>query len=54
MLRKAEKRKLEGQKGTMFHVGGREMNVESIQRKAKRAKTQDAGTLDGKCLIEDA
>ena len=48
MLRKAEKRKGESQKETLFHVGGRNLSVENIQRKVKRPKIQDVEILDGK------
>ena len=52
MLRKVEKRKREDQKATSFQVGGRELSVNEIQRKAKRAKFQDYGTLDGQSIVE--
>ena len=51
MLRKAEKRKGESQKETLFHVGGRDLTVENIQRKVKRPKVRDVEMLDCKCLI---
>ena len=52
MLRKVEKRKSEDQKATSFQVGGRDLSVNEIQRKAKRAKNQDCGVLDGQSIVE--
>ena len=52
MLRKVEKRKKEDQKATSFQVGGRELSVDEIQRKAKRAKFQDYRILDGQSIVE--
>ena len=50
MLRKAEKRKREGHKETEFHVGDRKFSLDSIERRAKRAKNQYVQIIDSKCV----
>lgn len=52
MSRKKEKRMREDQKETSFQVGGRDLSVDEIQRKAKRAKPQDYRILDGQSIAD--